>query len=198
MPTSDLGIGSQPRRRVALRTESARKLSDGGGVVAGRIDHHAPAGFLRGDGTVEAVIFVGLQGSGKSTFYRERFFDTHVRLSLDMLKTRHRERSPAPGVRRGAPAVRRGQHQPHQIRAAGLHPGRTASRIPGRRLLLPIPSRGLSASERAASGRSAGAPEGHPGDGGPDGTPFDRRGVRRTVLRRDRRGGRFRGRGVAR
>ena len=41
---------------------------------------------------MEAVIFVGLQGAGKSTFYRERFFDTHLRLSLDMLKTRHRER----------------------------------------------------------------------------------------------------------
>jgi predicted kinase len=41
---------------------------------------------------VEAVIFVGLQGAGKTTFYRERFFGTHLRLSLDMLKTRHRER----------------------------------------------------------------------------------------------------------
>ncbi len=41
---------------------------------------------------MEAVIFVGLQGSGKSTFYRERFFYTHLRLNLDMLKTRHRER----------------------------------------------------------------------------------------------------------
>jgi predicted kinase len=41
---------------------------------------------------VEAVIFVGLQGAGKSSFYRERFFDTHLRLSLDMLRTRHRER----------------------------------------------------------------------------------------------------------
>ena len=40
---------------------------------------------------MEAVIFVGVQGSGKSTFYRERFFDTHVRINLDMLKTRHRE-----------------------------------------------------------------------------------------------------------
>lgn len=43
---------------------------------------------------MEAVILIGLQGSGKSTFYRERFFHTHVRLSLDMLKTRHRERLP--------------------------------------------------------------------------------------------------------
>jgi predicted kinase len=40
---------------------------------------------------MEAVIFVGVQGSGKSTFYRERFFDTHVRINLDMLHTRHRE-----------------------------------------------------------------------------------------------------------
>ena len=41
---------------------------------------------------VEAVIFVGLQGAGKSSFYRERFFATHLRLSLDLLRTRHRER----------------------------------------------------------------------------------------------------------
>ncbi len=40
---------------------------------------------------MEAVIFIGIQASGKTTFYRERFFDTHVRLSLDMLKTRNRE-----------------------------------------------------------------------------------------------------------
>ena len=41
---------------------------------------------------MEAVIFVGLQGAGKSSFYKERHFATHLRLSLDMLKTRHRER----------------------------------------------------------------------------------------------------------
>jgi predicted kinase len=40
---------------------------------------------------MEAVIFVGVQGSGKTTFYRERFFDTHVRISLDLLRTRYRE-----------------------------------------------------------------------------------------------------------
>ena len=40
---------------------------------------------------MEAIIFVGLQGAGKSTFYRERFFATHMRLNLDMLKTRRRE-----------------------------------------------------------------------------------------------------------
>jgi predicted kinase len=39
---------------------------------------------------MEAVVFSGVQGSGKSTFYRERFFATHVRLNLDMLRTRNR------------------------------------------------------------------------------------------------------------
>lgn len=41
---------------------------------------------------MEAVIFIGTQASGKSTFFRERFFQSHVRINLDMLKTRHREK----------------------------------------------------------------------------------------------------------
>lgn len=40
---------------------------------------------------MEAVLFIGIQGAGKSTFYIDRFFRTHVRINLDMLKTRHRE-----------------------------------------------------------------------------------------------------------
>jgi predicted kinase len=40
---------------------------------------------------MEAVIFVGIQATGKTTFYKQRFFETHIRLSLDMLKTRTRE-----------------------------------------------------------------------------------------------------------
>jgi predicted kinase len=40
---------------------------------------------------MEAVILAGIQGSGKTTFALERFFQTHVRLSLDQLKTRHKE-----------------------------------------------------------------------------------------------------------
>jgi predicted kinase len=40
---------------------------------------------------MEAVILVGVQGAGKSTFYRDQFFDTHVRINLDMLRTRKRE-----------------------------------------------------------------------------------------------------------
>lgn len=41
---------------------------------------------------MEAVIFIGIQGTGKSSFYQERFFNTHVRINLDMLKTKHRFR----------------------------------------------------------------------------------------------------------
>ena len=40
---------------------------------------------------MEAVIFVGIQGAGKSTFFKQRFVDTHIRINLDMLRTRYRE-----------------------------------------------------------------------------------------------------------
>jgi predicted kinase len=40
---------------------------------------------------MEAVIFMGVQGAGKSSYFRERFFGTHVRISMDLMKTRHRE-----------------------------------------------------------------------------------------------------------
>lgn len=41
----------------------------------------------------EAVIFTGIPGSGKSTFFVERYFHTHVRISLDVVRTRNRERT---------------------------------------------------------------------------------------------------------
>jgi len=40
---------------------------------------------------MEAVILIGIQATGKSTFYQERFAATHVRINLDALKTRRRE-----------------------------------------------------------------------------------------------------------
>ncbi len=39
---------------------------------------------------MELVVFSGIQAAGKSTFFHERFATTHVRLSLDLLKTRNR------------------------------------------------------------------------------------------------------------
>jgi predicted kinase len=40
---------------------------------------------------MECVIFVGIQGSGKSGFFKSEFADTHVRINRDMLRTRNRE-----------------------------------------------------------------------------------------------------------
>lgn len=40
---------------------------------------------------MEAVIFCGIQASGKTTFYLQRFFKTHIRISLDQLNTRNKE-----------------------------------------------------------------------------------------------------------
>ncbi|RYY19011.1 MAG: hypothetical protein EOO36_06795 [Cytophagaceae bacterium] len=40
---------------------------------------------------MQLVLFCGIQATGKSTFYQQRFFHSHLRLSLDLLRTRHRE-----------------------------------------------------------------------------------------------------------
>jgi alpha-D-ribose 1-methylphosphonate 5-triphosphate synthase subunit PhnL len=39
----------------------------------------------------ECVLLIGVQGSGKSAFFKREFADTHVRINRDMLKTRARE-----------------------------------------------------------------------------------------------------------
>ena len=41
---------------------------------------------------MQAIIFIGIQATGKSTFCAQHFANTHVRINLDMLRTRHRER----------------------------------------------------------------------------------------------------------
>jgi predicted kinase len=41
---------------------------------------------------MQCIIFIGIPASGKSTFYKERFFRTHMRINLDMLRSRHREK----------------------------------------------------------------------------------------------------------
>lgn len=40
---------------------------------------------------MQAIIFTGIQATGKSTFYKENFLNTHVRISLDLLNTRNKE-----------------------------------------------------------------------------------------------------------
>lgn len=39
---------------------------------------------------MEIVIFIGIQATGKSSFYKEHFFKSHVHLSLDLLNTRNK------------------------------------------------------------------------------------------------------------
>lgn len=40
---------------------------------------------------MQMIIFMGVQASGKSSFYLLNLAHSHLRINLDMLKTRHRE-----------------------------------------------------------------------------------------------------------
>lgn len=40
---------------------------------------------------MELIIFCGIQATGKSTFYKERFFNSHARISMDLYNTRNKE-----------------------------------------------------------------------------------------------------------
>lgn len=40
---------------------------------------------------MEIIIFCGIQATGKSSFYKQNFFKSHVHISMDLLKTRNRE-----------------------------------------------------------------------------------------------------------
>ena len=40
---------------------------------------------------MDLVILIGIPASGKSSFYKEHFYNSHIRVNLDMLRTRNRE-----------------------------------------------------------------------------------------------------------
>jgi len=40
---------------------------------------------------MQLIILIGIPGCGKSSFYKGQFFNSHLRLSLDLLKTRNKE-----------------------------------------------------------------------------------------------------------
>lgn len=42
---------------------------------------------------MELILLIGIQATGKSSFYKEFFSETHLNVSLDMLKSRSRERA---------------------------------------------------------------------------------------------------------
>ncbi len=41
---------------------------------------------------MQLIIFMGIQASGKSSYYLLNLAHSHLRINLDMLKTRHREK----------------------------------------------------------------------------------------------------------
>ncbi len=40
---------------------------------------------------MEMIIFIGIPASGKSSFYKDLFFNSHIRISMDLLNTRYKE-----------------------------------------------------------------------------------------------------------
>jgi predicted kinase len=40
---------------------------------------------------MQVLLFCGIQATGKSTFYKNNFFNTHIRISMDLLHTRSKE-----------------------------------------------------------------------------------------------------------
>jgi hypothetical protein len=53
---------------------------------------------------MELALFIGIQATGKSSFYKERFYRTHVRVNYDMVKTRDREAILGPSSRLEPPS----------------------------------------------------------------------------------------------
>ena len=41
---------------------------------------------------MKMILFTGIQATGKSEFFKRNFYKTHIRINLDMLKTRNREK----------------------------------------------------------------------------------------------------------
>jgi predicted kinase len=40
---------------------------------------------------METILFCGIQATGKTSFYKDNFLKTHIRISMDMLNTRNKE-----------------------------------------------------------------------------------------------------------
>jgi predicted kinase len=104
---------------------------------------------------MEAVIFIGIQGTGKSSFYHERFFHTHVRINSDMLKTKHRLRLLLNAcLEAKQPFVLDNTNVTKEVRAESIAQARTAGfRVVGYYFRSDIASALDRNSERASSAR---------------------------------------------
>jgi hypothetical protein len=76
---------------------------------------------------MEAIILCGVQGSGKTTLYRDRFAATHEHVSLDVLGSRAREAAlMAACLEEGRPFVVDNTNPSPADRARYLEPARAA------------------------------------------------------------------------
>lgn len=79
---------------------------------------------------MEAIIFIGIPASGKSTFYQQYFFNTHVRINVDMLKTRHREQLLTQAcIEAKQKFVSDNTNRTPEVRARTIQPAKAAGRI---------------------------------------------------------------------
>ena len=79
---------------------------------------------------MHAILLIGIPAAGKTTFYQQRFAQTHVRISLDMLRTRKRERLLLEACIAGKmPFVSDNTNATPQQRAIYLKAARTAGRL---------------------------------------------------------------------
>ncbi len=104
---------------------------------------------------MQAVIFTGVQGSGKTTFYKERFGATHVHISLDIVKTRHRERELlAACLREGRPFVIDNTNPLAAVRAPYIAAARAAGfRVTGYYFEIPLQEALRRNAQRAGTAR---------------------------------------------
>ena len=104
---------------------------------------------------MEAIIFIGIQGSGKSSFYGQQFFHTHVRINSDMLKTRHRFQLVLDAcLRAGQPFVIDNTNVTKEVRAAFIVQAKAAGfRVVGYYFRSDIASALARNSERVGSAR---------------------------------------------
>ena len=99
---------------------------------------------------MEMVLFIGIQATGKSAYYLEQFYRTHVRINRDMLKTRHREDLLIRGLPGGKNAVCGGQDEPHARGSSSLHRSRQDGWVQDFRLFLRIRFSRCTSTQRAS------------------------------------------------